>query len=88
MDWREERLRYQVLRFVYDHVGADCRAPVGGSEIQGALALSADDVLRVVEWLDAHGYLHSSGSRPSVCLTDLALEYLENAARRRQSLRA
>lgn len=87
MDWRQERMRYQVLRFVYDRVGADCQAPVTGTEIQGALALNADEVLHVIEWLEAHGYVHASGSRPSICLTALALEYLENAAGRRQSLR-
>lgn len=87
IDWREERLRYQVLRFIYDRVAGDCDTSLSGGEVQGALALAADDVQRVVGWLETRKYVRTSGSRPSICLTAQAIEYLENAARRRQSLR-
>ena len=87
LDWREERLRYQVLRFVYDHVGADCAAILMSAEIQGALALSGDEVQRVLQWLQQRGYVRCAGLRPGISLTTQAIEYLENAARRRQSLR-
>jgi DNA-binding IclR family transcriptional regulator len=87
IDWRDERLRYQVLRLVYDRVGPDCLAVLTGTEIGAALALNEEDVLRVVEWLAEHGYVRHYGSRPNVCLTERGIEYLESAARRRQSLR-
>lgn len=87
-DWRDERLRYQVLRFVYDRVGPDCLAVLTAPEIGGALALTDDDVLRVVSWLTDHGYVRHFGARPSVCLTERGIEYLESDARRRHSLRS
>lgn len=87
IDWREERLRYQVLRFAYDRVGADCTAVLMGPEIQAALALNGEEVQQTLEWLERRGYVRCTGSRPSICLTEQAIEYLQNAAGRRQSLR-
>lgn len=87
-DWRDERLRYQVLRYVYDRLGPDCVATLTGPEISAALALTDDDVLRVVGWLTDRGYIRHFGARPSICLTEQGIDYLESSARRRHSLRA
>jgi hypothetical protein len=87
-EWRDERLRYQVLRFIYDRLGPDCLAVLTGPEISAALALTEDDVFRVVGWLTDRGYVRHYGARPSICLTQQGIDYLESSARRRQSLRA
>lgn len=87
-DWHEERLRYQVLRFIFDRVGSRCDVVLTGPQIGGALALGPADVLRIVAWLDEHGYVHHFGDRPSVCLTPQGVAYLESSARRRRSLRS
>ena len=87
-DWREERLRYQVLRFIFDTVGSDCELVVTASQIGTALALGFDDVLRIEMWLDAHGYVHHLGGGGRVCLTARGIAYLEGEGGRRRSLRS
>ena len=86
-EWRDERLRYQVLRYIYDRLGPDCVAILTGPEISCALALTEEDVLRVVSWLTDRRYVRHFGARPSICLTEQGIDYLESSARRRQSLR-
>jgi hypothetical protein len=86
-DWREERLRYQVLRFVYDTVGPECEAIVNGAQIGTALALGFDELLRVVLWLDGHGYVHQLSGGSRLCLTPKGVAYLEESGGRRRSLR-
>ena len=85
--WHDERLRYQVLRFVHDQVGHDCDAFVASPQIGRALAIDDAELLRVIDWLHQYGYVRSSGVRPSVCITRLGIAYLETLAGRRRSLR-
>lgn len=73
--WHEERLRYQVLRFIYDHVGRNCDTAVTGGRIGVSLALRSSDVDRIVAWLDEHGYVHQRGSSADIRLTRKAIEY-------------
>ena len=86
-EWHEERLRYQVIRFVRDRVGYDCETSLTSTQVKEALALSEDEVGRTVGWLHEHGYLRLVGARPSVCITPQAIQYLDIVAARRQSLR-
>lgn len=86
-EWNEERVRYQVLRFVRDRVGFDCEASLTSTQIGVALALHEDETLQTVKWLHDHGYLRQVGARPSVCITPLGIDYLDSVAGRRRSLR-
>lgn len=88
VSWYEERLRYHVLRFIYDHVGPNCDITLSSAQIGVALALTAGDVIRIVSWLDERGYVNQFGSRPDICLTPKAIKYLEISADRRRSVRA
>jgi CTP-dependent riboflavin kinase len=85
--WNEERLRYQVLRFVHDQVAHDCNAALTSTQIGRALAIGESELLRIISWLNEHGYVRQIGIRPSVCMTERGIEYLENLANRRKSLR-
>ena len=82
-DWREERLRYQVLRFIYDTVGAECEGTVGGAQIGSALALGFEEVFRIATWLDDHGYVHHLGGGARVCLTPKGVGYVVTEGQRR-----
>lgn len=85
-DWREERLRYQVLQFIYDRLGSRVDECVSGLQVGTALGLGFDEVLRVVTWLDRHGYAHDLGGI-RVCVAPRGIEYLRSGAKRRRSLR-
>ena len=63
-EWRDERLRYQVLRYIYDRLGPDCVAILTGPEISCALALTEEDDLLVVSWHTDRRYVRHFGARP------------------------
>ena len=85
--WFEERLRYQTLRYIFDTAGPNCDQIITGPQIGVGLGLRSDEIFRVVDWLDRHGYLHGFGSRPDLCLTPKAIAFFEAASERRKSLR-
>jgi DNA-binding MarR family transcriptional regulator len=85
--WQEERLRYEVLRFIYEHAGASCQHEVTGTQIGAALQLTYEDLYRIVHFLDSRGYLHYMGAGPRVCLSEEGRRYLEELARQRRSIR-
>jgi hypothetical protein len=85
--WQEERLRYEVLRFVYDHAGASCMHEVTGSQIGAALQLNYEELYRIVHFLENRGYLRYLGAGPRVCLSDDGIRYLEELAVRRRTVR-
>jgi len=86
-NWREERLRYNILRVVYDLAGARCDKVVTGSEIGSLLDLRYEDLFRIIHFLENHAYLTYLGPGPRVCITDRGIRYIEQLALRRRSLR-
>lgn len=87
VSWHEEHLRYQALRFIFDRLGPNCGAVLTGPQLGVGLALSSGELIRVIAWLDQHGYVHSFGSRPDICLTRKAISYFERGPDHRKSLR-
>lgn len=86
-DRRREKLRYQVLQWVYDHAGAACTVPVTGSQIGSALHLPYEELYRVIHYLEDRGYLVYLGAGPTVCITDKGIRYLEEEAGNRRTIR-
>jgi hypothetical protein len=87
MRWYEERLRYQVLRFIFDRAGPRCDVVVAPPQIGLALTLRSEEIIRVLDWLDRHGYLHCFGSRPDICLSPKAITFFEEKPERGKSLK-
>jgi hypothetical protein len=87
-EWGEERLRYRILKTVYDRAGAQCEKTVTGSEIGAALDLRYEDLFRVVHFLEHNGYLIYLGAGPRVCISGKGIGYIEKAAARRRSVRS
>lgn len=85
--WGEERLRYDVLRFIYEHAGASCQQEVTGAQIGAALHLAYEDLYRVIHYLETRGYLDYRGAGPKVCLTETGFSYLSEIAGRRRTVR-
>lgn len=84
--WREERLRYDVLRRIHEHSAADAAA-VHAIQIQSECTIPFEQLCRVIVFLADHGYVDYLGAGPSVFITSKGIEYLESA-RRRRSVRA
>jgi hypothetical protein len=85
-EWSEERLRYRVLRSVYDHAGGDCTSCVTPAEVGCDLSVTYEDLYRATALLVEHGFLFRMAS-DSLCITPRGIRYIERAAGRRLSLR-
>jgi hypothetical protein len=86
-DWSEERLRYRILRAIYDRTGADCVRTMTATEIGAYLSIGYEDLYRVIHWLAEHEYLFPVGEGPRVCVTPKGIRYIEKAAGRRMTIR-
>jgi DNA-binding IclR family transcriptional regulator len=86
-EWREEQLRYAVLKYVYERAGQHCEVVVKGSEIGAALDLRYENLFRITHFLERRGYLAYLGEGPRVCITFQGIEYMEVLAGRRRSIR-
>ena len=86
-DWTEEQMRYKVLDAVYGRAGAQCDREVTGTEIGAQLDLRYEDLFRLIHFLEYHGYLLYLGAGPRVCVTRKGVEYIEEVAGRRRSVR-
>lgn len=86
-EWREERLRYQILRSVYDQTGGDCAHTVSATQLLRAQPVRYEDLFQAVHFLAERGYLFLMGEGLLVCVTPKGVRYIERSAGRRQSLR-
>jgi hypothetical protein len=86
-EWREEVLRYRVLRAVYERAGAKCHAVVTGSQIGAALGLGFDDLFRLTYWLDVNEYITCIDLDSRICITEKGIHYMEALAGRRRTIR-
>lgn len=83
----DERLRFSVLRAVYEIAAGGPTVVVNASHFPTLLSIPAERIFAVVEFLSREGYLAYRGAGPRVALTERGVEYVEAAARRRGTLR-
>lgn len=85
--YSEERLRFEILRGVYENAHGDPAVEVNASRFAGALAVPLEQVFAVVEFLSREGYLAYRGAGPRVALTRRGIDYLQDDSGRRGTLR-
>lgn len=85
--WREERLRYEVLKSLYEKSAGRPDRVVHVAGFADGLRVWREELFRGVEFLDRHGYLTYHGAGPEVSITPKGVEYLERMAARRRSIR-
>lgn len=83
----EERLRFEILRGVYEIAGGDASREVHASRFAPALHVPLERVFAVVEFLSREGYLAYRGAGPRVALTQRGIDYLQGDSGRRGTLR-
>ena len=86
-EWSEERLRYRILREIYESTGANCVRTMTACEIGTNLSIAYEDLYRVVNYLAEHEFLFAVGEGPRVCITPRGIRYIEKAAGRRSTIR-
>lgn len=86
--WSEEQTRYQFLQLTYERAGRLGQQVVSTQDIGWALGVGFGEALRIVGWLEFHGYLHCFGSGRCISISRAGTKYLEELARRRRSIRA
>lgn len=84
---REERMRYEVLRMLYDATGAAEDGAVRAWSFAPDLGVWREELFRVIEFLDRKRYLEYLGAGPTVRITRAGVEYIESEAERRKSIR-
>lgn len=84
---QRERLRYRILRGVYERGWAAAEQPVRALEVGLALGLSREELFRTVLDLTHRSFLTFCSAGPQVRITEKGVAYLERGARRRQSIR-
>lgn len=84
---RDERLRFEVLRMLYDATGGDpeCEKNAWGFALE--LGIWHAELFRVIDWLSHHGYVRYCGPGPTVCITPDGIVYLRTERHRRRSIR-
>ncbi len=87
-EWSEERLRYRILRTVYERTGANCIHTLTATEIGSHLSVGYEDLFRIIHFLSEHHFLFPIGEGPRVCITPKGIRYIEKAAGRRMTVRA
>jgi DNA-binding IclR family transcriptional regulator len=85
--WSEERLRYRVLRLIYERSDGSYARSVTATEVGTELDLAYEDVFRVMDYLAERGYLFRLDDDSRVCITPRGMRYVEQTAGRRQTVR-
>ena len=68
--------------------GADPDVPVNGSRVGIDLGFAPDESTRLIHYLNWIGYMKASAAGPHLSLSSEGIEYLEQHAGRRHSVRA
>lgn len=82
-----ERLRFRILKGVYEHGWKGGENPVRALDIGLAMGLSREELFRTVVDLTQRSYLSFCSAGPQVCITDKGVAYVEGGAGRRRSIR-
>jgi hypothetical protein len=83
----EERLRFEILRGVFEVAEGNAAVEVNASRFAGVFSVPLERVFAVVEFLSREGYLAYRGAGPRVALTQRGIDYLEGDSGRRGTLR-
>jgi hypothetical protein len=86
-EWREERLRYRILRAVYDRAGGDCIRGVTTPEVGAGVALPPERIEGDLRLLAEYGFLFNVEGDWRYCITPKGIRYIERTAGRRLSVR-
>jgi Mn-dependent DtxR family transcriptional regulator len=84
---RREQRRYAFLERLYLLAGGDANRTVTSGELERELEVSAETDLLLVEELARLGYVYRAGSGEAVGITAKGIEYAQQAAWRRRSIR-
>ena len=85
--WREERLRFEVLERLNRASQSLPDRVLRGCAFAEGLGVWRQEVFRVVEFLDRRGYLTYHGAGPAVSITNKGIDYVQRSAWRRRSIR-
>ena len=83
----EERLRFEVLRGVYEVAEGDASMEVNASRFADVLSIPLEQVFAIVEFLSREGYLAYRGAGPRVSVTARGIDYVADDSGRRGTLR-
>lgn len=83
----DERLRFDILRSVYEVAAADTGVEINAARFAGVLAVPLERIFAVVEFLSREGYLVYRGAGPRIALTQRGVEYVQGDSGRRGTLR-
>lgn len=86
-EWRRQRARFRLLRWVYDRTGGTPDVPVSGPEIEPALGVPREQLYRLIQYLEDRGYLRYLGAGPRVSISQQGIDYISLLAGRRESIR-
>lgn len=84
---RRERLRYEILKGVYERGWPDTGGPVRALDIGLMMGMSREELFRVVLDLTHRSYLSFCAAGPQVRITERGVAFLEKGAGRRRSIR-
>lgn len=84
--WREERMRYDVLANLKKASLSRAGTVLQVREFDDGLVWR-QELFRVLEYLDRKGYVTYHGPGPQVSITVKGIDYIDRMARRRHSLR-
>ena len=84
---KRERIRFDILRNVYERCWSESDAPVRALDVGLAMGLSREEIFRTVLDLTQRSYLSFCAAGPQVCITEKGIAYLQKGAGRRRSIR-
>jgi hypothetical protein len=84
---QRERVRFDILRSVYERCWSEGNAPVRALDIGLAMGLSREEIFRTVLDLTQRSYLSFCAAGPQVCITEKGMTYMQKGAGRRRSIR-
>ena len=84
---KRERVRFDILRNVYERCWSEGDAPVRALDIGLAMGLSREEIFRTVLDLTQRSYLSICAAGPQVCITEKGIAYVQKGAGRRRSIR-
>lgn len=82
-----ERLRFDILKNVYERHWSQGETPVRTLDIGLAMGLSREELLETVQELTQRSYLSFSSPGPQVSITEKGVAYMEGGAGQRRSIR-
>ena len=82
-----ERVRFDILRSVYERNWREGAVPVRALDIGLAMGLSREELFRTVLDLTQRSYLSFCSAGPQVTITEKGVTFMETGAGRRRSIR-